>query len=77
VGTMDDFPWLKPNSITLSSSLAGRRLARDQIPLHYPACDQLANRSATSSRAGSLAGLRPASELNSVMEFGFYISRES
>ena len=28
------------------------------------------NRSQTSSRAGSLAGLQPASELDSVMEFG-------
>jgi len=43
---------LKPNSITLSSSLASRRPVRDQIPLHYPACDQLASRSATNSRAG-------------------------
>jgi len=50
---------LKPNPITLSSSLAGRRPVRDQIPLHYPPCDQHASRSATSSRAGS----RAASEL--------------
>jgi len=46
----------KPNSIALSSSLAGR----DQISLHYPARDQLMSRSATSSRAGS----RAASELD-------------
>jgi len=41
-----------PNSITLSSSLAGRRPVRDQIRLRCPACDQLASRSATTSRAG-------------------------
>jgi len=46
---------LKPNSIRQSSSLAGRRPVRDQIPLHYPACDLLAGRSATSWRAGSRA----------------------
>jgi len=45
----------KPNSITLSSSLAGRIPVRDQILLHYPACDQLASRSATSSRAARRA----------------------
>jgi len=37
-----------------------------QIPLRYPACDQLASRSATNSRAGR----RPASEQDSVMEYG-------
>jgi len=42
----------KPNFVTLSSSLAGRRPVRDQILLHYPACNQLASRSVTSSRAG-------------------------
>jgi len=56
----------KPNFITLSSSLAGRRPVRDQILLHYPACNQLASRSATSSRAGR----RPASEQDSVIEYG-------
>jgi len=36
--------------------------AKDQIPLRYPACDQLASRSQTSSRAGrTRAGRRPAS----------------
>jgi len=43
---------LKPNSITLPSSLAGSRPVRDQIPLHCPAW--------TSSWAGSQA----ASELD-------------
>jgi len=57
---------LKPNSITLSSSLAGRRPASDQIPLRCLACDQLASRSATSSRGGR----RPATEQHSVMEYG-------
>ena len=57
---------LKPNSITLFSSLARRRPAGDQIPLRYPACDQLASRSTTSSRAGR----RAASEHDSVMEYG-------
>jgi len=49
--------YLKPNYITLSmsSSLGGRRPVRDQIPLDYPACDQFASRSATSSRAASRA----------------------
>jgi len=56
---------VEAKSITLSSSLADRRPARDQIPLHYPACDRLASRSATSSRAGR----RPASEQDSVMEY--------
>ena len=51
---------LKPNSFTLSRSLAGRRPVRDQIPLNYSACDQLASRSVTSSRAGS----RASSELD-------------
>ena len=36
-----------------------------QIPLRYPACDQLTSRSATSSRAGR----RPASEQDSIMEY--------
>jgi len=49
---------LEPNCITLSSSLAGRRPVRDQIPLHYPASDQLASRSAASSRAGRSARQR-------------------
>ena len=40
--------------------------ARDQIPLHYPACDQLASRSATSSQTGR----RPASEQDRVTEYG-------
>jgi len=44
----------------MSSLLAGRRPVRDQIPLHYPACDQVASRSATSQRPGS----RAASELD-------------
>jgi len=48
----------RPYSTTLSCSLAGRKPVRDQIPLRCPACDQLASRS------------RPASELDSVMEFG-------
>ena len=46
----------RSNSITLSSSLAGR----------CPPCDQIASRYATSSRAGR----RPASEQDSVMEYG-------
>ena len=58
--------YLKPNSITLSSALAGRRPVRDQIPLHCPAFDQIASRSATSARAGRI----PASVQNSVMEYG-------
>jgi len=39
------FAHLKPNYITLSmsSSLGGRRPVRDQIPLDSPACDQLAS----------------------------------
>ena len=37
----------KPNSVTLPSSLATRRRVRDHIPLHYPACDQLASWSQT------------------------------
>jgi len=44
-------------AVQLTSS--GRTPVRDQIPLHYPACDQVASRSATSSPAG----LRAASEL--------------
>ena len=52
---------LQLNSISLSSSLAGRRPVHHQIPLHYPACDQLARRSATSSRAGSRASSRDTS----------------
>ena len=56
----------RPNSTILSSSLAGRRPARDQIQLRYPACDQLASSSATSSRAGR----RLASEQAGVMECG-------
>ena len=48
----------KPNSITLSSSLAGRRAARDQIPLYYPARDQLAS------------WCRSAREQYSVIEYG-------
>ena len=44
---------LKSNSITLAISVAGRKPVRDKIPLHYPVCDQLASRSATSSRAAS------------------------
>ena len=38
----------RPNSITLSSSLADRRPVRDQIPLSCPVCNQFASRSATS-----------------------------
>ena len=56
----------RPNSIPLSSSLAGRRPVRDQIPLRCSACDQLASRSAISSRAGR----RPAHEQDSIMEYG-------
>ena len=37
-----------------------------QIPLRYPACDQLASRSTTRSRAGR----RPVGEQDSVMEYG-------
>jgi len=55
--------WQKPNSITLSSSLAGRRPVRNQIPLHCPACDQLASRSVTSSRAGSRAAREMVEDL--------------
>jgi len=51
----------RPYSIALSCSLAGRRPVRDQVPLRCPACDQLASWS---------QGLRPASELSNVMEFG-------
>ena len=54
----------KPNSITLSSSLAGRRPVRDQIPLQYPACDQLASTSAISSRAGSRAARELGEDLH-------------
>ena len=43
---------IKPNSITLSSVLADRRPVCDEIPLHHPACDKLAIRFGTSSRAG-------------------------
>jgi len=39
---------------------------KGQIPLRYPACDQIASRSATRSRAGR----RPASEQDSVTEYG-------
>jgi len=56
---------LKPNSITLFSSLVGCRPARDQIPLHYPPRYQIASRSATSSPARR----RPASEQDSIMEY--------
>jgi len=55
----------RPNSTALSSSLAGRRPARDQIPLCYSPGDQLANRSEISSRAGR----RPTREQNSVTEY--------
>jgi len=41
-------------------------VAFSQIPLRYPAYDQLASKSATSSRADR----RPASEQVSVMEYG-------
>jgi len=58
---------LKSNSITLAISVAGRKPVRDKIPLHYPVCDQLASRSATSSRAGS----RAASELDEDMRVHF------
>jgi len=54
----------RPYSTTLSCSLVGHRPLRDQIPLRCLACDQLASKS-------QLTGLRPASELDSVMEFGF------
>jgi len=37
-------------AVQLASSLAGRRSVCDQIPLRYPACDQLASRSAASLR---------------------------
>jgi len=72
---------LKPNSITLSSSLAGRRPFRDQIPLHYPVCDQLASRSTTISRYDSRAGCELLATcrkpgLDSVMEFGLKLVAE-
>jgi len=67
----------RPYSTTLSCSLASRRPVRDQIPLRCPACDQLvADLLASWLQAGqrngiwSRNGLRPASELDSVMEFG-------
>ena len=43
---------LTSNSITLSSSLAGRRPVRHHIPVHYPGCDQLASWFATRAAAG-------------------------
>jgi len=58
---------------------AGRRPAcarcvrvAGQIPLHYPACDQLASWSQAGQRNGiwSPTGLRPASEQDSVIEYG-------
>ena len=62
----------RPYSITLFCSLAGRSPVRDQIPLRCSACDQLASWSQAGQRNGiwSRTGLRPASELDSVMKFG-------
>jgi len=75
---------VEAKSITLSSSLADRRPARDQIPLHYPASEQDSvmeydlNRSATRfelSRHVEIARTclwqveNQVCDLDSVMEF--------
>jgi len=63
----------RPYSTTLSCSLAGHRPVRDQIPLRCPAfADLLASWSQAGHGNGirSRTGLRPANELDSVMQFG-------
>jgi len=66
--SVDDL--LRPVSITLSSSRDGHRPAANRSAARFEISTPVCDRSETSSATSLRAGLRPASELDSVMEFG-------